>query len=175
VILAKLEACKYLGTPRQAPVMSQCDAHLRNVRLCFCGSRHFLYLNRDSSVGIATCYRLESLGIESRWEARFSAPIQTGPGAHPGSYTMGTGSFPGVKRPGCGVDHPPPSSAEVKERLKLYLYSTPGPLWPVLEWPHTWVSCFFRTYVSENCFQSEKVSTVSWWSSLCLQGCVTRV
>jgi len=35
--------------------------------------------------------------IESRWEARFSAPVQTGPGAHPASCTMGTGSFPGVK------------------------------------------------------------------------------
>ena len=30
-------------------------------------------------------------------EARFSAPVQTGPGAHPASCTMGTGSFPGVK------------------------------------------------------------------------------
>ena len=29
--------------------------------------------------------------------ARFSAPVQTGPGAHPASYKMGTGSFPGVK------------------------------------------------------------------------------
>jgi len=29
--------------------------------------------------------------------ARFSAPAQTGPGAHPASYTMDTGSFPGVK------------------------------------------------------------------------------
>ena len=28
---------------------------------------------------------------------RFSAPVQTGPGAHPASCTMGTGSFPGVK------------------------------------------------------------------------------
>jgi len=28
---------------------------------------------------------------------RFSAPVQTGPGAHPASSTMGTGSFPGVK------------------------------------------------------------------------------
>jgi hypothetical protein len=28
---------------------------------------------------------------------------------------MGTGSFPGVKRPGRGVDHPPPSSAEVSK------------------------------------------------------------
>ena len=29
--------------------------------------------------------------------ARFSAPVQTGPGAHPASCTIGTGSFPGVK------------------------------------------------------------------------------
>jgi hypothetical protein len=28
---------------------------------------------------------------------RFSTPVQTGPGAHPASCTMGTGSFPGVK------------------------------------------------------------------------------
>jgi len=65
-------------------------------------------------------------------EARFSAPLQTGPGAHPASYTMGTGPFPGVKRTGRGVDHPPPSSAEVKERADLYFYSPSGPSWPVL-------------------------------------------
>jgi hypothetical protein len=29
--------------------------------------------------------------------ARFSAPVQTGPGAHPASCTMRTGSFPRVK------------------------------------------------------------------------------
>ena len=52
--------------------------------------------------------------------ARFTAPVQTGPGAHPASYTMGTGSFPGVKRPRCGVDHPPPSRAEVEEIVELY-------------------------------------------------------
>ena len=50
-----------------------------------------------SSVGIATGYGLDGPGIESRWGARFSAPVQTGPGAHPASCTMGTGSFPGVK------------------------------------------------------------------------------
>jgi hypothetical protein len=48
------------------------------------------------------------------------------------SYTMGTGSFPGVKRPGCGADHPPPTSAEVKEIVELYLYSPSGPSWPLL-------------------------------------------
>ena len=50
-----------------------------------------------SSVGIATDYGLDGPGIESRWGARFSAPVQTGPGAHPSSCTMGTVSFPGVK------------------------------------------------------------------------------
>jgi len=63
--------------------------------------------------------------------ARFSTPIQTGPGAHPAACAMGTGAFPGVKWPGHGVDHPPPS-AEVKERVELCLYSTFGPPWPVI-------------------------------------------
>jgi hypothetical protein len=42
-------------------------------------------------------------------------------------------SFPGVKRPGRGANHPPPSSAEVKERVELYLYSLYEPSWTVLE------------------------------------------
>jgi hypothetical protein len=50
---------------------------------------------------------------------------------YPASYTMGTGSFPGVKRPGRGVNHPPPSSTEVKEGVELYLYSPSGPSWPL--------------------------------------------
>jgi hypothetical protein len=81
----------------------------------------------DISVGIATRYRLGGPGIESR----FSAPVQTGPGAYPASYTLGIGSFPGIKWPGLGVDHPPPSSAEVKER-ELYLFSHFGLSWPVI-------------------------------------------
>ena len=54
-----------------------------------------------------------------------SAPVQTGPGAHPATYKMVTGNFPEVKRPRPGVDHPP-SSAEVKERVELYIYSPFG-------------------------------------------------
>jgi hypothetical protein len=38
--------------------------------------------------------------------ARFFAPVHTGPGAYPASYTMGSGSFPGVKRLGRGVNQP---------------------------------------------------------------------
>jgi hypothetical protein len=39
---------------------------------------------------------------------------------------MGTEYFPGVKRPERGVDHSFPSSAEVKARVELYLYSPSG-------------------------------------------------
>jgi len=63
--------------------------------------------------------------------ARFSAPVQTDPGTHSASYKMGSGSYLGVKRLGRGVDHPPPSSAEVKERVELYIYSPSGSSCPV--------------------------------------------
>jgi hypothetical protein len=38
--------------------------------------------------------------------ARFSAPVQTGPGAHPASRTLGTGSFPGVENSVMLTPHP---------------------------------------------------------------------
>ena len=56
-----------------------------------------IHSGSGSSVGIATGYGLDGPGIESRWAARFTAPVQTGPGAHPAYCTMGTASFPGVK------------------------------------------------------------------------------
>jgi hypothetical protein len=65
---------------------------------------------------------------------RFSSLVHTGPGAHLISYTTGTRSFPSVKRTGRGVDHPPASSAEVKERAELYLYYLSGPLWEFPGW-----------------------------------------
>ena len=81
----------------------------------------FVSVGRDNAVGVATRYWLDGPGIECRWGARFSAPIQTSSGAHPASCKMGTRSFPGVKRLGRGVDHPSPSGAEVKERVELYI------------------------------------------------------
>jgi len=39
-----------------------------------------------------------------------------------------------LKRPRRDGDHPPPSSAEVKEREELYLHSSSGPSWPNKEW-----------------------------------------
>ena len=85
-------------------------------------------MSRDSSVGIVASYGLAGPGIENRWRgAKFSLPVQTGPGAHPASYTMGTGSFPGVKRPGRDVDYPPPPTAAFKKkRVQLYNRSPLG-------------------------------------------------
>jgi len=75
---------------------------------------------------------MDGLGIESRWRARFSAPVSRPALAdQPASCTMGTGYFPGAKRQGHGVDHPPQSNAEVKEKVEVYLFSPSGPSWPV--------------------------------------------
>ena len=91
-------------------------------------------VGRDRSVGIATCYALGGPGIESRWGgvAKFSTPVQTYPGAHPASYAMGTGSFMGGKAAGAWRCPPTQSTAEVKERIELYLYFPSGSSWPVL-------------------------------------------
>ena len=46
----------------------------------------------------------------------FPAPAQTGLGAHPASYTMGTGSILGVELPGRGVAHSPHLAPRLKSR-----------------------------------------------------------
>jgi hypothetical protein len=77
-----------------------------------------------SSVGIATELRAGRSGDRIPVGARFFAHFQTGPGAHPAFCTMGTGSFPGVKRTGRGADHPAPSSAEVTNEYS-YTFTSP--------------------------------------------------
>jgi hypothetical protein len=50
---------------------------------------------------------------------------QTGSGAHPASYPMGTGALsPGVKWPGREADHSPQTNAEVK---KTWIYTSTPP------------------------------------------------
>jgi hypothetical protein len=76
------------------------------------------------SGSIATELRAERSGVRIPVEARFSTPVQTGPGAHPASCTMGNVSFPGVES-GRGVTLTPhpllvPRS---KNRVEQYLYS----------------------------------------------------
>jgi hypothetical protein len=101
-----------------------------------------------SSVGIATDYGLNGPGIKSRWRATFFAQVQAGPGAHPASCTMGTGSFPGVKWPGRGADHNPLPVPRLKMNraipvLPLYALDglLPGELY-ILAHAHQY-ACFF--------------------------------
>jgi hypothetical protein len=79
---------------------------------------HSLSGSRDSSVG----------PVNRLWTGRFSVQIpagvgdfshfqnvQTASGAHPPSYSVGTGGpFPAVKRPGHELDQILPSSANAK-------------------------------------------------------------
>jgi hypothetical protein len=64
------------------------------------------YKNPGSSVGIVTSCGLGVPGIESHWVFRFSAPIQTGPRAHPASYTVGTEYLSRGSNKGRGVAFP---------------------------------------------------------------------
>ena len=60
-------------------------------------------------------------------EAGFSGPFLTGLETHPASYTVDTGSFTGVKRPVCGVDHPAPYLAQrLKKEYSNTSTASPG-------------------------------------------------
>jgi hypothetical protein len=94
---------------------------------------YFLHLwemeSRDSSVGISLGYGLGDRGSRFRFPAgagNFSLHhrVQNGSGAHPSSCPVGNrGYFPGDKAAGHEADYSPPSSAEVKECVELYLHS----------------------------------------------------
>jgi len=86
----------------------------------------YIKVGRDSSAGIANRLGVDSPWMESRWEARFPALVQTGPGAHRASYTIGTGSFPGVNRPGRGADHTHPHLAPRLKKEYSCKSTSPG-------------------------------------------------
>jgi hypothetical protein len=73
------------------------------------------FLGWNSSVCIATRYRLDSRGTESLWGRDFPHLSRPALGPHPASYTMGTGSFWGLKWPVHGVDHPPHLAPRLKK------------------------------------------------------------
>jgi hypothetical protein len=77
----------------------------------------------------------------------------SGPAPQPTTtHTMGSRSFPGVTQPGCGADHPPPSSAQVANGLELYL---PVPSVPIQV-------CQCVTSIQQECLQPLPYSTFTW-------------
>jgi hypothetical protein len=65
--------------------------------------------------GIATGYGLDGKEIKSRWGAKFSALVQTSPGAHQPPVQWVLGLSRGKERPGRDADPLPPSTAVVKK------------------------------------------------------------
>ena len=105
---------KESGDPNNAQAAGQVSEQV-NVLIC---SVFFIHVGRNGY-----SLRAGRSGDRIPVGATFSAVVHTGPGVHPTSCTVGTGSFAGVRRQGLGVDHPPPASAEVKERVGIYIYS----------------------------------------------------
>jgi hypothetical protein len=104
--------------------------------ICFVSILEMVYVSyfvgRDTSGVIGTRYELDGPGIEFRWGCNFPHPSSPALGSTQPPTQWVPGLSRKVKRPGSGVDHPPPSSVEVKGRVELYLYSASGPSWPVI-------------------------------------------
>jgi hypothetical protein len=84
-------------------------------------------VSRPSVVSNDFDYSVDGSEFESLYCDEFS-PLhifQTGSGAHPASYTTGTGALPwGVKRQGYATDHSLPANAEVKI---MWIYTSTPP------------------------------------------------
>jgi hypothetical protein len=110
----------------------------------------FYFVDGDTVVCTATRYGRDGPGIESRRERDFSHPFSSAlrPTQTPAQWVPGL--FPGLKLPGRVVDHQPASSAEVKERVELYLCSPSGPSWCVLGWTLSLITFYFALFLYFN-------------------------
>ena len=89
-------------------------------------------VGRDYSVYIVAHYRLDGLGIKSRWVLGFPHLSRLALGLIQPPVHRVSGHFPGLVWLGCGINHTPPSSAKVKERVEVYLYSLCVSSWQVI-------------------------------------------
>ena len=83
------------------------------MTLHFC--THKSGLVKKTTICLRYRYGLDSLGIESLWERDFPHPSRPALGPTQPPYAMGSGSFPGVQRPGRGIKHPPRLAPRLKE------------------------------------------------------------
>jgi len=88
------------------------------------------------------CYFLKITFFE-RWGRNFPHPSRPALGTILPLYREYP-AFPGVNRSDRGLDHPPISSAEVKERVELYLYSPYGPFMACYRVNFTFTFTIFR-------------------------------
>lgn len=130
ISVVKLTSQQYIltsrkGTSRKMKHSKQQKIDLENLHTVlehsFNSRKHFSWKkvieNSDTlnlRAGIATRYGLNGTGIETQQGDIF------GPGANAASYI--TGYCRGLRRRGCGFNHPYPSKAQGKERAEIYLY-----------------------------------------------------
>ena len=122
-------------TPSILPAGFQLSTH--NISIDYFVKFQLLFrrmLRRNSAVGTATCYGLYGPGFEPRLVRDFPRIFTLSLWPTQPHIIRVTGFFfPEVKQLWRGVDHPPTSDAEVKERVELYVYSLLVPSWSVEE------------------------------------------
>jgi hypothetical protein len=111
------------------PPVSKCGLPQRDMSLLLLAPCNVLkFRSRDSSV-VQRWATDWMIGVRVPvGTAHFSLlhPVQTGAGAHPASYPMGTGSLSLViKRPGREANHSPPASAGVNN---AWIYTSTFPV-----------------------------------------------
>ena len=85
-----------------------------------------------SLVDVFSACQMNLLPVSSGRDSVVAIATRNGPdvsGILYGGYRV---SSPGLKRPGSDLNHPTTSSAEIKERVELYLYSPSGLSWQVI-------------------------------------------
>ena len=105
-----------------------------------------------SSVGIATGYGLNAPRIEFQWRRDFPLPFTPDLGHTQRTVQRVPALSPGVQRLGCGVA-PPPTRAEIKERVEIYVYALFGPSWSILGW----TLYLHIMFVSQTCNENVKI------------------
>ena len=86
------------------------------------------------SLPVANCNLLhaELSGVRIPVEAEFPAPLEAGLETYAAFCATLSAGYGGKGR---WFDHPPTSSAEAKESVKLHLFSLCVPQWQVIGWP----------------------------------------
>jgi len=83
-------------------------------------------MGQDRTVNIATCYGLDGPGIEPWWRQDFPHPFRLPLRPTQPSVQWVLGLSRGLSTQGVTLTTHPASSAVVKERVELYLYSPYG-------------------------------------------------
>ena len=135
-----VNGCVHTGAGLDATVMSIIPVFVRD-QTPLLQYKHYIelpYYVKVYRFAIQSCVKSGQLSRYSDSQQSGLSGVRNPMGAPPNRIHSGSwGSFPEVKRPGRGFDHPSSSTSDVKERIVLYLHSPCEPSWQVMEWTLT--------------------------------------